>query len=409
MMHTHPRPRRWKALAAALLLSLLAAACGGTDEAAETAETTGATDDPAVEVGQGTEEVADAEAQDSALQQAYEEDPQVVGLDPIDPPADLMDVSTVETAEYAVDGPPRVAFAIQAPEFSWPATYNDAVEARAAEAYPDAELILSPTGLGEADTQIGAIEDLLVQQPDVLIITPLTDVSGPVEQAAAQGVPVVLCTGTAETDAYVSRVDRDNYLNGAIGAEWIAREMGYEGNVVLLSGPAGTPTAEARLQAATDVFESYPDITILAQEATNWDAAEGKTAMQAILARGEQIDAVWTDGAGQATGAIEAYTDEGLEVPPFAAEPLNGFLRLAEEEGFPFIAVGYPPAQSAQCLDTAMAITQGEPVPSFVNVDVPIFDTDELDEWYRPNCGDDLWFPTPLSDEELVEQGICES
>jgi ribose transport system substrate-binding protein len=379
-----------------MALGLVLTACGG-----------GTTEEPAGSEASAATGGSEAAGND-ALVEAYTSEPAQLGLDPITPPDDLMDVETVDTSQYAVDGPARVAFAIQAPEFSWPATYNDAVKARAEEMYPDAELILSPTGLGETDTQLGTIEDLLVQQPDVLIVTPLTDVRGAVEQAAAQGTPVVLCTGTAETDAYVSRVDRDNYLNGAIGAEWIAREMDYQGNVVLLSGPAGTPTAEARLEAATNVFNSYEDITILAQEATNWDAAEGKTAMQAILAQGEQIDAVWTDGAGQATGAIEAYIDAGEEIPPFAAEPLNGVLRLADEHGFPFVAVGYPPSQSSQCLDTAMAIVNGEPVDSFVNVEVPIFDTESLDEWYRPECKDDLWLPTPLSDEELVEQGTCE-
>jgi len=40
---------------------------------------------------------------------------------------------------------------------------------------------------------------------------------------------------------------------------------------------------------------------------------------------------------------------------------------------------------------------------------VPLFDQTSLDEWYRPNCVDDLWLPTPLSDEELVQQGLCEA
>ena len=55
-----------------------------------------------------------------------------------------------------------------------------------------------------------------------------------------------------------------------------------------------------------------------------------------------------------------------------------------------------------------MAVLAGETVPSFINVEVPLFDQAGLAEWYRPNCVDDLWLPTPLSDEELVEQGLCE-
>ena len=381
---------------AVVAVTPLVIGAGGDQEVADTVEDT----QPAA-TGAGGE-------QSDLLIQAFQNDPQQLGLDPIEPPDYASDIVNVDTSQYRIEGTPRIAFAIQAPEFSWPATYNDAVEARQRDAYPDIDLIISGTGLGETDTQVATIEDLLVQQPDALIITPLTDVSGPVEQAAAQGIPVVLCTGTAETDAYVTRVDRDNYLNGAIGASWIAREIGGEGNIVMLGGPAGVPTAEARFEGSNSVFSQYPDIEILAEENTNWDAADGKQIMQALLTRFDDIDAVWADGAGQAVGAIEAFKEAGRDIPPFAAEPLNGFLRLAEEEGFPFVAVGYPPSHSAACLDTAMAVLAGETVPSFINVEVPLFDQTGLAEWYRPNCVDDLWLPTPLSDEELVEQGLCE-
>jgi ribose transport system substrate-binding protein len=381
-------------LAFVAVLALVLGACG-TDDAPPD-DTTAAPDDGVV-------------AEESTLLlEAFSNDPQQLGLDPIEPPDYAYDIVDVDTSEYAMEGDPRIAFAIQAPEFSWPATYNDAVTARQAEAYPNIELIISPTGLGEADTQVATIEDLLVQQPDALIITPLTDVRGSVEQAAAQGIPVILCTGTAETDAYVTRVDRDNYLNGAIGAEWVAREIGYEGQIVMLSGPAGVPTAEARYDGAISVFDSYDDIEVLAHENTNWDAADGKTVMQSLLTRFDTIDAVWADGAGQAIGAVEAFKEAGRDIPPFAAEPLNGFLRLADEDGFRFVAVGYPPAHSASCLDAAMDILAGQTVPSFINVDVPLFDNDGLAEWYRSDCVDDLWLPTPLSDEELVDQGLCD-
>jgi ribose transport system substrate-binding protein len=383
-------------MAVVAVMPLVMAAGGGGLEAADTTPDT----QPLATGGEGD--------QSDLLLQAFENDPQQLGLDPIEAPDYAHEIVNVDTSQYRIDGTPRIAFAIQAPEFSWPATYNAAVEARQREAYPDIDLIISGTGLGETDTQVATIEDLLVQQPDALIITPLTDVSGPVERAAAQGIPVVLCTGTAETDAYVTRVDRDNYLNGAIGAEWVAREIGGEGNIVMLGGPAGVPTAEARFEGSHSVFSQYPDIEILAEENTSWDAASGKEIMQALLTQYDDIDAVWADGGGQAVGAIEAFKDAGREIPPFTAEPLNGFLRLASEEGFPFVAVGYPPSHSAACLDAAMAILAGETVPSFINVEVPLFDQTGLDEWYRPDCVDDLWLPTPLTDEELVDQEFCE-
>lgn len=397
--------RRTMAVLAAVALT--AAACG---DGADTEPTTEPDTTEETETEDTDTDDGDAAAEESnVLVEAFESEPAALGLDPIEPPSYAFDIRDVDTAEFAMDGDPRIAFAIQAPEFSWPATYNQAVRARQASEYPNIELIISPTGLGEADTQVGTIEDLLVQQPDALIITPLTDVRGPVERAAADGIPVILCTGTVESDAYVTRVDRDNFLNGAIGASWLARELDYEGQIVMLAGPAGVPTAEARIEGAMSIFDAHEGIEVLATENTNWDAAEGKTVMEALLTRFDTIDAVWADGAGQSVGAIEAYREANRDIPPFASEPLNGFLRIAEEEGFPFIAVGYPPAQSAFCLDAAMDVLAGETVPSFINVEVPIFTQDELDEWYRPNCVDDLWLPTPFSDEELVDEGLCDA
>jgi ribose transport system substrate-binding protein len=405
--------RKTMALLAAFALAL--AACGDGNEPTtdpDTTEATDATEETEAEETDTTEDTEDTEAavgESNVLIEAFENDPASLGLDPIEPPAYASEIVDVDTSQYAIDGNPRIAWAIQAPEFSWPATYNQAATARQQSEYPDIELIISPTGLGEADTQVGTIEDLLVQQPDALIITPLTDVRGPVERAAAEGTPVILCTGTVESDAYVTRVDRDNYLNGAIGASWLARELDYEGQIVMLAGPAGVPTAEARIEGAMSIFDAHEGIEVLATENTNWDAAEGKTIMEALLTRFDDIDAVWADGAGQSVGAIEAFKEANREIPPFASEPLNGFLRIADEEGFPFIAVGYPPAMSASCLDAAMDVLAGETVPTFINTEVPLFTQEELDEWYRPNCIDDLWLPTPLSDEELVDEGLCDS
>lgn len=410
------RPIR-RSMAVLAVLALVLGACAGDDDTTpadttddtDTTDTTDDTDD--TDDGDAADDTDDGEGaaeQSDALINAFREEPQALGLDPIEPPDYADDIVNVDTSQYAMEGDPRIAFAIQAPEFSWPATYNQAVEARHQQEYPNVELLISPTGLGEADTQVGTIEDLLVQQPDALIITPLTDVRGPVDRAAAEGIPVILCTGTAETDTYVTRVDRDNYLNGALGASWLARELDGEGQIVMLAGPAGVPTAEARIEGAMSIFDQHEGIEVLATENTNWDAADGKTAMEALLTRFDTIDAVWADGAGQSIGAIEAYKDAGRDIPPFASEPLNGFLRIADEEGFPFIAVGYPPAQSADCLDTAMDVLNGETVPSFINVEVPVFTHEELDEWYRPECVDDLWLPTPFSDEELVDEGLCD-
>lgn len=391
-----------RAVAALFAMALLAAGCGGAEEAAPAGDATGAA--PEAAAGGSPEAAApDAAEQENSLAEAYREDPAALGLEPLEPPDD--DIEVRQTDQYAKEGPYRIAFASQGPTNSWAQIYDASLQSHAEELGVE---VLYADANGSADKQVNDIEDLLVQQPDALIVTPLgAAVTGAVERAAAQNIPVVLCTGRLDTDAYVTRVDRSNTLNGTLAAEWIAEQIGGEGKVVMLSGIAGVPTAEDRLAAAQEVFAGYPDIEIVAQEYTNWSPTEGKQVMEGILVANPEIDAIWSDSGIQNIGAIEALNEAGRDIPPMTAEPLNGFLRLAQENDVPFAAIGYPPSHSAQCLDAAVSALQGEPLPSFINVDAPVFTDAEIGEFYREECSDDLWVPTELSDEQLAELNLC--
>ena len=389
--------KRLKLLALTLTGALVLAACAG-EESAETAPDEG----PSDAADEPTDEQVAAEL--ANLNAAWENDPQELGLDPIEPPAD--EIVLNDTSEFATEGPYKIAFASQGPTNSWALTYDQSLLYHAEQNYPDLEILYADAN-GDADQQVNDIEDLLVQGPDALIVTPLgAAITGSLERAAAEGVPVVLCTGRVDTDAFVTRIDRDNRLNGTLTAEWIAKEIDYEGQIVMISGIPGVPTAEDRLAAANAVFEQYPDIEILAHEYANWSPTEGKVVMEGLLVAHDNIDAVWSD-SGFLSGAVEAFTEAGRDIPPLSAEPVNGFLRVAAENDLEFVAVGYPPDHSTACLDAAVDILEGEPQPSFINVDAEVFTHERLDDFYVPECGDDLWVPSTLPEDRLDELNLC--
>lgn len=348
-----------------------------------------------------------AESSENSLQAAWANDWAMLGLEnPGLEPTDL-GITEVDTSDYQQEGPYTIGFASQGPTNSWATIYDETLMAHAEEL--DVEIAYAGAD-GREDKQVNDINDLLAQDIDALIVTPMGPaVTAPVERAAAQGLPVIICTGTVDTDQYVTRVDRDNRLNGALYAEWIAHEIGYEGSIVMLKGIPGVPTATAREEGAKEVFAQYPDIEILDEQYTNWSPTEAKTIMEQLVTRfGDEIDAVWSDSGFGAIGTIQVYTERGLEVPPVTGEPINGFLKLADEHDVRFAAVGYPPTHSADCLDAAVAALNGEPLESFINVEVPIFDDTQVAEFVEPDCSDDLWLPADnLSDELLTELELC--
>jgi ribose transport system substrate-binding protein len=350
--------------------------------------------------GQSAEEMAN-------LEEAWSQDFQELGLEPQEPPTGEIEV--VNTEEYKKDGPYRIAFASQGPTNSWALTYDETLQLAASTTFKDeVEEILYADANGDADKQVSDIEDLVAQQPDALIVTPLgSAVKAPIERAASQGIPVILCTGQVDTDSYVTRVDRDNTLNGTLMAEWVADQINRNGDIIMLSGIPGVPTAVDRLAAARKVFKKYPDINILSHEYTNWSPTEGKKVMESLLVKFPNVDAIWSDSGIQDIGVIQAYTEAGEQIPPMSSEPLNGFLRLAEENNVPFAAIGYPPYHSERCLQAAIDTLHGEPQPRFINVDAAVFTDQEIGQYFEPQCSDDLWVPSELPTAKLEELKLC--
>lgn len=345
-----------------------------------------------------------------ALLKAYAEDPATFGLPEIRAPARAIEI--VDTSRFKKDPPYVVAWAAQGPTNSWAVLYDTQVQYLIDTKYKDViSDFLYFDANGNADKQVNDIEDAIVQQPDVLIVTPMGQaIKGGIERAMEQGIPVVTCTGEVDTDTgFVTYVDRDNYLNGSLFAEWVAKEIDYEGKIIMQSGIAGVPTAENRLRGGKDVFAKYPDIEILGHAYADWSPVKGKQVTEAFLAAHPQIDAIWSDSALMMVGAIEAFIEAGRPIPPMSTEPLNGFMRLAKENNVEFLAVGYPPTHSGACLDVALQILDGQAVPSFVNIDVAVFDDTQLDEWYQPDFSDDLWVDLPqytLPEEVLIDLGL---
>ncbi len=380
------------------LLALLAAIVGGCG--GDTRGGGGGGGGETKSKGESAEETAN-------VARAWEEDAKKIGLEPLTPPSDK--VSVTDTAQLKKDGPYRIAFASQGPTNSWAVTYDETLKTAAKEKYGDQiDKILYADANGDADKQVADIEDLVAQQPDALVVTPLgAAVKAPIERAASAGVPVVLCSGKVDTTSYVTRVDRDNTLNGTLMAEWVAKQIDNKGEIIMLSGIPGVPTAEDRLAAARKVFKKYPDIKVLAHEYTNWSPTESKGIVEGLLVKHKQIDAIWSDSGINNVGGIEAFREAKRSIPPMTGEPLNGFLRLASENDVSFAAVGYPPSHSGRCLQAAVETLQGKPQPTFINVDAPMFTDKEIGRYYRKECSDDLWVPTEFPPAKLKQLKLC--
>lgn len=272
----------------------------------------------------------------------------------------------------------------------------------------DIKNLLYYDGAGDANKQVTQMETAVRQKPDVMVVTPLgtAAMSGPVSRAMAQGIPVVLCLSDVNGKDYTSLVDADIYAESVADAEWLVKEMGGKGNVVIIDGIAGVGTSELEGKAARTVFAKYPGIKIVGQGYGNWSPAKVKQLMETFMASGKKIDGTWGSGGQSTAGIIQAFTDAGLPVPPSAGgSPYNGAARLAMEHKVPVAMSYFPPAMFEDCITTAVKAAKGEKLPKFYNETkiqnyaVPITLKD-LPKYYNPKYADDY---EPGTDKILTE------
>lgn len=321
-----------------------------------------------------------------------------------------------DTSAFKKDGPYRIALAAQGTSNSWSALFDEHARWYAEELGTDViSELLYADAQASADVQVPQVEDLLAQEPDALILVPMgaAALSAPVERAMAQGVPVILCASTVETDNFVTEVGTNLYAAGAYLAQYLVDELGGEGNVVMMAGIPGVTTSDVMEAGAKAVFAANPGITVLDGQPGNWSTAEAKSLMETWLAKyGDDINGVWSGGAQMSQGIVSAYLDAGKEIPPIGGGEFgNGFLRLALENELSYAAWQYPNAMVTLCMDMAVKILQGESVPRFVDFQDSIPDTQYFTDaeganYFNPEWSDDVFGPILFPAERLESLGF---
>ncbi|TAM70679.1 MAG: D-xylose ABC transporter substrate-binding protein [Microbacteriaceae bacterium] len=170
------------------------------------------------------------------------------------------------------------------------------------------------------DTRLQAsqVENLLAQNIDVLILSPIdVKASAPsVAAAKAAGVPVISYNSVIQDADIDFWIARDNIAVGALQAEMAVKDV-PKGNYVIVSGEGGVDIAQQKTQGNLDVLKPYVDsgdITVVSQRYHQaWDPAKGLAQIEDALATtGNKIDALLCNYDGFIVSALPALASAGL-------------------------------------------------------------------------------------------------
>lgn len=230
----------------------------------------------------------------------------------------------------------------------------------------------------DVSTQSRQISNLISQGVDGIVINAASTsgLNGVVQQACDRGITVVSFDNTVDAGCGLT-VNTDQIEFGKQLAQFIVDKLNGTGNVVMVTGVAGTGADNDRNKGATEVFAANPGIEVVATYSGMWDSATAQRVTSAQLPSLPKVDGVWVSGGTD--GVIKAFGAAKRPMPVFGGEAENGFRKYLAgilEPKVTGMSIGQPPFLSVISLELARAVITGEHPKESITIPFPVVTSD---------------------------------
>lgn len=301
----------------------------------------------------------------------------------------LLASSSAEAAAKCIKGDRKAPFTVGwANIYSVPTwmkqtegTINDTVEQLKKDGLVDSLVITDAEG--NANNQITQIQSMIDADIDAIVVIAgsSTALNRVIEQACEKGIAVANIDSLVTTDELTVKINTDSQKWGTLAAEFIAKELGGEGKIIIMNGPAGVSVSEDRRAGVSPVLEQYPGLDVLTETNTPYNSAPAQEAMTSLLFQYPEIDGVLSLGGALTAGAILAMDRQGRELPPMTGENYRQFLELWKEHDLKAWGTMQPNWLGGLGVYAAVQALNGKDINAFVEVPLPIIDNSNIDEY----------------------------
>ncbi len=164
--------------------------------------------------------------------------------------------------------------------------------------------------------------------PDAILIAPTDRAAmvAPIQSAVNQDIAVVLVDTTIEKEEIaLARVSSDNVEGGRQAGEALAKQIGEEGKVLVISVKPGISTTDQRKQGFEEAIKSYPNIEYLGTEYCNDDPTQAASITTSTLQSNPDLKGIFGAnvfaGQGAGTGVRQTGKKDQVSVVAFDASP----------------------------------------------------------------------------------------
>lgn len=248
---------------------------------------------------------------------------------------------------------------------------------RPANAANISELNVVSTG-GDVASQIAAIDNFIQAGYDAIVFIAVnpTAFEAVITRAERAGTVLVSFDNPVDSKRVLRITPEWTEFEGEIKTQSVIDQMPEpEGKVLVVRGIQGNSTDRDRQIGVERVLANYPGIETV-EVVGNWDTGTVQKVTTDAIVVHERFDAfICQHGCRGVTNAIEAT---GHPVVPVGGDAENGFVLALARNEIPGISVSTSPGQGPIALRAAIALLDGETLPSTVNLPTPHVETADM-------------------------------
>ncbi len=235
----------------------------------------------------------------------------------------------------------------------------------ALRALPGVELLVT-NARGDTAQQVRDIEDLARQKVRLLVTSPRDGraMTPAIARVMDQGIPVLLLTRRVLGERYTAFVGHDDAGIGQRAGQFLARQLGGKGRVLVLQGVPTVTTTVQRDQGFQRGIADFPGITLAERKTANFLRPDAIKAMEEVLAAKTPFDAIFSHSDSMLSGARMALRKHGIDprmVPQVGIDYI-GEARAALLAGEQTASFTYP-TLADYAAHLASDLLHGKPIP----------------------------------------------
>ncbi|WP_082866302.1 substrate-binding domain-containing protein [Marinomonas gallaica] len=212
--------------------------------------------------------------------------------------------------------------------------------------------------------QIRQINEFIDRKVDLIILTAADEykIAPVVARAQRAGIKVIAVDVNAQgADATITT---DNVQAGVIACERLAKQIGYQGQFVIINGVSVSSVLE-RVAGCKSAINRYPNITLLSDRLNGTGSQEGgMEAMTYLMEEYDHLDAVFAINDPTASGALMAAQHANRNEFVLASVDGSQFAIDAIQQPNLWIAtaVQRPKLMAERAVEIGLALLKGEEV-----------------------------------------------